>query len=534
MRYGIKMRVMSLVMVLSMLFTVTYANAADWVGDWVSSYTYTGPNSFHGTNRTYMNGGSFHARWGDTGVEPIFTMQPPKIKAGCGGIDAFMGSFAFLDFGRLVQKFKKMATGAVAAFAFDIAMNVLCTPCSNAIKALEAISDAANALQVGDCMSAKDMMVSLKSADDKLGIAGDKLETLSNFNSDQDGSDYKDTWDKIKQSGYKTLGVNPDGTWGSMTQDCNATLKSYFQTEGSILSLFVVDNSTTILGGNSDEGANLLRAYVGDLYTKTDNTGSPKLWSQESCQLFDLDKFVEGDYRIQKSDIKNACEAGDPTGNFKGTAYTGGLVGLVDTMLKKSVSQLKLVNSPITTDVAAFLGQVPSIPLSFIIWHSWTESGATQASVESRVMAYEHDIAEIIGSAALLTLIHTADKTSHLGLNTIDTAMRAKSGTSTGSATSTVANAALAQVGNDSDKCRTEMFKDQITQLRGWLEGSGTAPGVFAKLDTHASNLATTKRTIEKQNDFSGFSRQWADLKVQFKDKLSGSVYERLSRTSGG
>jgi len=65
-----------------------------------------------------------------------------RIKAGCGGIDIFSAVYPY-DFNYLVQKLEHILQGAPAV-AFDLALNVLCEPCSKAIKSMESIADQLN------------------------------------------------------------------------------------------------------------------------------------------------------------------------------------------------------------------------------------------------------------------------------------------------------------------------------------------------------------------------------------------------------
>lgn len=70
-------------------FLPTIASAA-WVDDWLQQKTTTSPNYFSGQQRGYYSGGSFNARWPNTTSYPV-TVEMPRIKSGCGGIDVFTG-----------------------------------------------------------------------------------------------------------------------------------------------------------------------------------------------------------------------------------------------------------------------------------------------------------------------------------------------------------------------------------------------------------------------------------------------------------
>jgi conjugative transfer pilus assembly protein TraH len=531
MKYSVKMRVIALLTLISMVFSVFTANAGDWTNEWVNNFTYTGPNSFHGSNRTYLNGGSFHARWGDTGVEPIFTSQAPKIKAGCGGIDAFMGSFAFLDFGRLVQKFKKMSTGAVAAFAFDIALNVLCTPCSNALKALEALSNALNSLQMGDCMSVKDIKTSLTNFGTQMGNAKDSMmDAKSDLNSGWTGGDWKDTWDDVKSASAEAIGMNPDGTWADLTADCNQSLKTFFQEEGSLLSLFAKDNSQTVLAGSANAGADLVRGYLGDLYVEPTSSGEPHITHQPACQTFNIDEFITGDYKTQPPNPGQKCVDANKSITYKGvTSTTDGLLGMTDKLLRQAVTELKTPTAIPSAAVGSFLGQVPTIPIAFIIWYAWTEPGTDQATVENIALQYKHDIAKIYAYSALTALFTNTYKATSKGWNTIELAMAAKSGSSSGSASSTPTSAPT-QGGSDSDKCQTSAFKKSIVTTQNWLNGENTNPGALAILLNGIRDANVGKTAIEKDGNYALFTEKWDKMKADVRDKVNGSVYSRITK----
>jgi conjugative transfer pilus assembly protein TraH len=122
---------------------------ASWVDDWFDQKTGTSAGYYEGQKRGYYTAGGFSGRV-KLSTDPVFTVMPPKLRAGCGGIDAFWGGFGFLNFDYLVQKVQRILQAAPAA-AFDIALNVLCTPCAQTIKSLEAIANQLNSIQLDDC-----------------------------------------------------------------------------------------------------------------------------------------------------------------------------------------------------------------------------------------------------------------------------------------------------------------------------------------------------------------------------------------------
>ena len=241
-----------LVFILNFSFMLTPIHAG-WVDDWIQQKTEISPGYFEGQKRGYMTTGSFSARW-YTSNDYLFTAEPPRVKAGCGGIDVFLGGFSFLNFDYLVQKLQRILQSAPAA-AFDIALSVLCEPCSKTIKSLEAMTDSLNSIQLDDCKAAK---VLVAKAFDALGSDNSrvKAEAESSF---MLGRGIEDLRERIKK------------TWE--TNDNQFTRNTDEQTAGCPSDLNIVFNTpnTTVLQaigryrGYPDEYVDLARGFVGDV-----------------------------------------------------------------------------------------------------------------------------------------------------------------------------------------------------------------------------------------------------------------------------
>ena len=230
---------------------------AGWVDDWLQQKTETSPGYFEGQKRGYFTGGSFSARW-QQGNDYLFTAMPPKVKAGCGGIDVFLGGFSYLNFEYLVTKLQRIMQAAPAA-AFDIALNVLCEPCSKTIKSLEAIINTLNNLQLDECKAGRALVAtmvppSLADAKDKqaklAGIQGDFLQS----------SGVNDLWKSINDQ----TSANANKPVTNMKQalaGCPQDIRDVFGTSGS-----VINNIAAKTGFNNQSYLDMLRGFVGDVY----------------------------------------------------------------------------------------------------------------------------------------------------------------------------------------------------------------------------------------------------------------------------
>ena len=83
----------------------------------------TGAAAWQGQAAGYMTGGNLFLR------SPVKQMQvmsftPPSLNAGCGGIDAYLGSFSFINSDQLQQFIKNLMANAQGYF-FDLALQTV-------------------------------------------------------------------------------------------------------------------------------------------------------------------------------------------------------------------------------------------------------------------------------------------------------------------------------------------------------------------------------------------------------------------------
>lgn len=129
-------------------------------------------------------GGSMALRPAGQGIN-ILQFAPPRIDAGCGGIDVFFGSFSFINGAQFEQLVRSIAANAVG-FAIKSAINGMCSPCGAILQELEAAIRELNAMAKNTCAIAKAMFD--KDASDKLmeraSKIGEHLKTATNRVSD--------------------------------------------------------------------------------------------------------------------------------------------------------------------------------------------------------------------------------------------------------------------------------------------------------------------------------------------------------------
>lgn len=247
------------VLLLVALATSRPAQAQDWVNDWFDQSTSGAPSSLNTQERGYYNGGSFSGRWRMTN-DYLVTVQPPRMNAGCGGIDLFGGAFSYLDTEYLVEKFQRIIQAA-PAFAFELAMQEYCKPCSSAMQTMEQITDYLNSIQVNDCRMAKQVAA--------LAVTGD----TSVFDGARDmAAQGKAIWEGVKkntqdvQDSVRSSGGASPTTQNDAVAECPMIFKQVF-TNGS-----VIGNAAELL--DLDMYSDLARGLIGDVnvgYNTTTN-----------------------------------------------------------------------------------------------------------------------------------------------------------------------------------------------------------------------------------------------------------------------
>lgn len=96
--------------------------------------TITSPGIYKSQKGGIMTGGSIILRGGGFNP-PIFQINPPSIKAGCGGIDIFFGAFQYVNAQQLVNMLKNIGQAALG-YAFKLGLETVCSSCSQVLDAL--------------------------------------------------------------------------------------------------------------------------------------------------------------------------------------------------------------------------------------------------------------------------------------------------------------------------------------------------------------------------------------------------------------
>ncbi len=293
-----------------LLFQTGASSQASWIDDWMTQKTSTNPGYFEGQKRGYFNGGSFQGRWKQSS-DNLFTVQLPRIKSGCGGIDVSMGGFSFLDFDYLVQKLQRILQNA-AGFAFHLGLKVLSQEAGSTLEWVEGVSDALNHIQLDDCKTGKAMVAYL----------GDAISPDSRFSKEFQSieGDWKDSlgigtlYDKFKTETKSDSGDTSTKTDNiqSMTSGCPADVRDLFYNPSFLAGL----------GSKISLDSNLLplvRGIIGDIQIDI-SSGAPFATLIASCAQNEpdsLDQILNGTVAVRDSVSSSCANVSNVNGNIR-------------------------------------------------------------------------------------------------------------------------------------------------------------------------------------------------------------------------
>lgn len=258
------MAILRILIISGILFTHNTTLADEWVDNWLKESSVSKPNAFETQKRGYVTAGGIKTRFKNEN-DHLVSVNPPSFKTGCGGIDIFLGSVGYLDADRLMAKFEKIVSGAVATYAFDLALNVLCTSCAKELQSLEGLMERLNKLQMDDCKASKALVAYMKNETGE-GDSAANTEAINDFALSTGVEDlYNDSTDKNKNQTAAQARTNEGISSSSLIEECEADQKDVYFTPGLLL-----DNIAKKT--NAKTNVNLMRGIVGDIEISSELT----------------------------------------------------------------------------------------------------------------------------------------------------------------------------------------------------------------------------------------------------------------------
>jgi conjugative transfer pilus assembly protein TraH len=411
------------------MLTLGCASAApawsqSWAETWFDSATYTSPGSFEDQTRGYLSAGGMSGRV-DVHNDYLMSMTLPKVKAGCGGIDMFLGGMSFLDPDYLVQKLESILQAAPAV-AFQYLLETLDEKMGNIISKMEAATNFLNSIQVNDCRLANRMVQIAKGDDNMSGI----IEEMTGYKSVRAGfsKSFQQSRERIQANNN-----NPTEDLKDALANCPAEVTDIFRT-GSLLA-----HAAARVGAG--DWADVMRARVGDVYMRWNEADRVPLFSAiPSCPRQDTDSpddFLSG--RVQRRALNIPATASD-------CANDGGAGALALARIRLEAIATKIrTRAALTPDEKQFVANVRTLPVYRLL-----EWGVRQG-VSSSVIA---DTDELVALTLAYQMLNDLSRSIDFALS------NAERGVSTAGA----ADASNANI------CQTRILTKGIEQLRDLRE----------------------------------------------------------------
>jgi conjugative transfer pilus assembly protein TraH len=229
----------------------------------------TASGVFRGQTRNYMTGGGLTVRIPNKTYQ-VASFDPPRLSASCGGIDAFSGSFSFLNSDQLVQMLQNIGNNAAGA-VFQLALESVSPQLSSIMKYFQDMANKINALNVNSCQAAKGIVratanQSLKGTylQNMMEMGKDVLGTASDF------SGMKEAFQSDKNE-IRSAENNLTGSGSPLTEDQKDLIAP-----GNIL-WKALDRLTSSGSGLSDDEKLLIMATVGTVIIEDDPNDGTKV-----------------------------------------------------------------------------------------------------------------------------------------------------------------------------------------------------------------------------------------------------------------
>lgn len=207
----------------------------------------TGPQALKGQTGTTFTGGNLYMRTPQRNYQ-LFSIAPPGIKAGCGGIDLFAGSFSFMNAEQLTALMQNLANNAIGV-AFELAIESITPELAGILKWAQDQASKLNNLNLNSCQLATGLMTAAWPDQDaaKRVAARRGLDPQYNFSSDS----MKSWWNQLNNPPAQTK------------QETDQIVSSDPRTKETIDNVNVVWNALNRIGVSDNEIRELMMSLTG-------------------------------------------------------------------------------------------------------------------------------------------------------------------------------------------------------------------------------------------------------------------------------
>lgn len=368
-----------------LLATSLYSNSMQSFLDDTISAVAEEPGYYESQTRGLYSFGGAKVRYNNMGSFSPVNIQMPSLNMGCGGIDAVFGGISYLDKEYLVDKLKAISAAA-PAFAFQMALGVLCEDCKTTLNWLENAAAAINNFNLDTCAASERLgngiatSMGLVNSNQAAGHTNNFIKAAEEMK-----SDFKKTYgDSLNTAAYY-LG-------GDTELAKKVTDKKSFQ--GSLLENSFKDSKIDVsIFGTDKQGGDLfislVRAMIGDIVgykAKTDGDGDGNLKLEIIASVeTDFEAFLNGsDTNIKYIHCKTKSDNyGLPTIESEEYKFIG-LKKIYQANVDDIVDSMR-AKSKLTDEQRKFINSMPLPIAKYLNTHILTTTG--KADIVSEYIA---------------------------------------------------------------------------------------------------------------------------------------------------
>lgn len=168
----------------------------------------TAPGAYKDQTAGYYTGGSLVARNAVRSAQ-LATVQMPGFRAGCGGIDLWMGGFSHISSEQLIAMMRSIGSSA-ASYSFMLAVQTVSPQIYNIMNELNALATQINQTNINSCETAATMLGGVWPKSDQASkhlcqTMGSSLGAFSDFASARQGCGAKGDREKV----FREKGSDP-------------------------------------------------------------------------------------------------------------------------------------------------------------------------------------------------------------------------------------------------------------------------------------------------------------------------------------
>jgi len=264
------------VLIFFLTSSMSYAGMGSYMSNVMSQFSNLSPHAYHMQQRGFFVGGTMKIPPMGEEIQPLSITLPSFKNNSCGGIDATMGGFSYLNFHYLVQKLQGIIQAA-PALAFEIAIKVLSEKLGGVMNVLEAATDAINGLNFNSCTAMNGIVTTASNAITNMinGASQNTVNGTANGGNNWFGAAITNAYDSVKNS-FDSWISNIEETATSQEQAADSDASQHAsEYAGGINSNGLLNTVSSDLGNLPSGFIRMMRYYLGDVYA-VENTTPPQ------------------------------------------------------------------------------------------------------------------------------------------------------------------------------------------------------------------------------------------------------------------